>query len=130
MGQQQLLLIILGVIIVGVSIQVGVSMFSSQSIKSNQDAITLDLVNLASDAFQYKLRPSMMGGGSGTYSNYIINLNGPWGVNNPNATYEILSENSTTFSLRGTSKQVNGAIIEMIFDGNGKVISGPNVTGF
>ena len=37
MGQQQLLLIILGVIIVGIAIAVGLSLFSAQSIQSNKD---------------------------------------------------------------------------------------------
>jgi hypothetical protein len=37
MGQQQLLLLILGVIIVGIAIAVGVTMFSAQSTEANKD---------------------------------------------------------------------------------------------
>jgi hypothetical protein len=40
MGQQQLLLIILGVIIVGIAIAVGLQLFQSGSIGANQDAIS------------------------------------------------------------------------------------------
>ena len=65
MGQQQLLLIILGVIIVGIAIAVGISMFSSSSVQSNKDAIINDLNNLAANAFQFRIRPITMGGGSG-----------------------------------------------------------------
>ena len=36
MGQQQLLLIILGVIIVGIAIAVGISMFSSGTVQAKQ----------------------------------------------------------------------------------------------
>ena len=49
MGQQQLLLIILGVIIVGIAIAVGISMFSSGSVQANRDGIVNDLNNLAAN---------------------------------------------------------------------------------
>ncbi|MCI0707002.1 MAG: hypothetical protein L0Y80_05925 [Ignavibacteriae bacterium] len=96
MGQQQLLLIILGVIIVGIAIAVGLSMFSSQSISSNKDAIINDLNNLFANAYQYRIRPASMGGGGGSYAGYKIpatlseNENGtyvttPSPVTDPNA---------------------------------------------
>ena len=72
MGQQQLLLIILGVIIVGIAIAVGISMFSSSSVQANKDALVNDLNNLAADAYQYKIRPSTMGGGAGSYAAYNV----------------------------------------------------------
>jgi hypothetical protein len=68
MGQQQLLLIILGVIIVGIAIAVGTSMFSSGSVQANRDGIVNDLNNLAANAYQFKIRPTTMGGGGGTYT--------------------------------------------------------------
>ena len=72
MGQQQLLLIILGVIIVGIAIAVGLSMFSSQSISSNKDAVINDLNNLFANAYQFRIRPTSMGGGGGSYAGYGI----------------------------------------------------------
>ena len=74
MGQQQLLLIILGVIIVGIAIAVGISMFSSSSVQANKDALVNDLNNLAADAYQFRIRPLTMGGGAGSYANYNIPL--------------------------------------------------------
>ena len=47
MGQQQLLLIILGVIIVGIAVAVGITMFQDNAISANRDAVTNDLVQLA-----------------------------------------------------------------------------------
>jgi hypothetical protein len=67
MGQQQLLLIILGVIIVGIAIAVGISMFSSGSVQANRDGIVNDLNNLAANAYQFRIRPTTMGGGGGAY---------------------------------------------------------------
>jgi type II secretory pathway pseudopilin PulG len=74
MGQQQLLLIILGVIIVGIAIAVGLSLFSAQSVQSNRDAIINDLNNLAAQAYQFRIRPTSMGGGQGDYTTFSIPL--------------------------------------------------------
>ena len=72
MGQQQLLLIILGVIIVGIAIAVGISMFSSGAVQANKDAIINDLNNLSANAYQFRIRPVTMGGGGGTYTGFTI----------------------------------------------------------
>ena len=130
MGQQQLLLIILGVIIVGVAIAVGITMFSGQSIASNRDAIFMDLSTLGSDGYQWKIRPTMMGGGNGTYSGYNISVNSAWGTENPNATYAVATQTTTQFILTAASKQVAGATCTITFDGNGKITSGPTPSGF
>jgi hypothetical protein len=96
MGQQQLLLIILGVIIVGIAIAVGLSLFTAQSIQSNRDAIINDLNNLAAQAYQYRIRPTSMGGGQGDYSSFAI----PSKMRtNENATYSAApSQNSIAFT--------------------------------
>ena len=50
MGQQQLLLIVLGVIIVGIAVVVGISVFTASSSSSNQDAVISDLQNISANA--------------------------------------------------------------------------------
>ena len=72
MGQQQLLLIILGVIIVGIAIAVGIAQFGAHSIASNKDGVSASLVNVAANAYQYKIRPTTLGGGGGAYTGYAI----------------------------------------------------------
>jgi hypothetical protein len=129
MGQQQLLLIILGVIIVGVAIAVGISMFSGQSNASNRDAIIADLNSIGADAYQYKIRPTTMGGGQGSYVGYAIPS--AWGTSNPNATYSISgTPTSTSINFLATSKTVTGATVALGFDGNGNVLAAPVATGF
>jgi hypothetical protein len=135
MGQQQLLLIILGVIIVGVAIAVGISMFSGQSIQSNKDAILSDLNNLGADAYQHKIRPSSMGGGAGAFDGsvtgsvaYVIKTNGPWGTNNPNATY-VATPAAQTITFVATSKTVTGGTVTLQFDANGQASGPPTYTG-
>jgi Tfp pilus assembly protein PilE len=67
MGQQQLLLIILGVIVVGIAVAVGIAMFTDSAISANRDAVTNDLVNLASRAQQFYRRSKAMGGGGNSF---------------------------------------------------------------
>ncbi len=90
----------------------------------------MDLVNLGADCYQYKIRPTMMGGGNGSYSGYRISLRSPWGIENPNATYELIEQTSTSLILKATSKQVDGATIQISFDGNGRSPVGPVSSGY
>ncbi|MCX6174740.1 MAG: hypothetical protein NTZ27_08335 [Ignavibacteriales bacterium] len=72
MGQQQLLLIALGVIIVGIAIFVGINLFRANAIETKRNNVTNELVNLASMAQQYYMKPGAMGGGSRTFSGWTI----------------------------------------------------------
>lgn len=72
MGQQQLLLIVLGVIIVGIAIFVGINLFRANAIETKRNNVTNELVNLASMAQQYYMKPSSLGGGSRTFSGWAI----------------------------------------------------------
>lgn len=73
MGQQQLLLIVLGVIIVGIAVAVGINMFTSSAVDSNRDAVTADLAHLASKAQQHLKKPATMGGGNGEFDAFGLN---------------------------------------------------------
>ncbi len=75
MGQQQLLLIVLGVIIVGIAVVVGINVFSASSSQSNRDAVISDLTNLASMAQQYYRKPTALGGGNNAFTAWTIPTN-------------------------------------------------------
>ena len=72
MGQQQLLLIILGVIIVGVAIVMGINLFHANAVEAKRNNITNELVNLASHAQQFFLKPKALGGGSRNFIGWEI----------------------------------------------------------
>ena len=118
MGQQQLLLIILGVIIVGIAIAVGISMFSSSSVQANKDAIVNDLNNLAADAYQYKIRPSTMGGGAGSYANYNVPTKL---ASNDNGAFTASSASATAVTLKGASSSYAGSSVTAVCDSNGRL---------
>lgn len=117
MGQQQLLLIILGVIIVGIAIAVGLSLFSAQSIQSNRDAIINDLNNLAAQAYQFRIRPQSMGGGQGDYTTFAI----PTKMKtNENGTYSTSpSQNSIVFTAVSAQNASNS--VKVTIDSFGRL---------
>lgn len=118
MGQQQLLLIILGVIIVGIAIAVGLSMFSAQSVQSNKDAIINDLNNIAANAYQFKIRPTSMGGGGGSYVGYSVPSKM---VSNANASYNATGASATEITITGTSGQYSGGTVTAKLNSNGEL---------
>ncbi len=117
MGQQQLLLIILGVIIVGIAISVGVSQFSSNSTQSNKDGVTAALINLTANAYQYKIRPSSLGGGSNSYASYTIPSK--MAVDD-NGTYSLGTVSSNSIQLKGTSTVNTAWVATCTADDTGK----------
>jgi hypothetical protein len=67
MGQQQLLLIVLGVIIVGIAVVVGINLFNANAEESTKDGIVSDCTNLGAMAQQHYKKPGSMGGGANTF---------------------------------------------------------------
>ncbi len=72
MGQQQLLLIVLGVIIVGIAVVVGINLFNASAISANRDAVISDLNNLGTMAQQYYKKPTSMAGGGNKFTGWTI----------------------------------------------------------
>lgn len=64
MGQQQLLLLVLGIVIVGLAVVVGIQAFSENQKQANADQMVNDAIRIASDAQAWKLKPSAFGGGA------------------------------------------------------------------
>ena len=62
MGQQQLLLLVLGIVIVGLAVVVGINAFSENRTKSNADALVTDALRIASDVQAWALKPGQFGG--------------------------------------------------------------------
>ena len=85
MGQQQLLLVILGVVIVGIAIAVGVSLFVDAAQAANRDAVTNDLYHLVELAHKHYRTPTSLSGGGNTFNNFTFP---PILAENSNGTYE------------------------------------------
>ncbi len=107
MGQQQLLLIVLGVIIVGIAIVVGINLFNASSVDANRNAVIADLNNLGAMAQQYYKKPASMGGGSNTFTGWTI----PTGLSsNSNGSYTVtVAAQSVTITGTGTENGDSGS---------------------
>jgi len=68
MGQQQLLLILLGTIIVGIATAVAISLFNDQAAATNRDEVVNDLAHYATAAQGYYRKPRMLGGGGSSFN--------------------------------------------------------------
>jgi Tfp pilus assembly protein PilE len=88
MGQQQLLLIIVGVIVVGIALAVGYFMFRDSASASNRDALSNDLAYFASIAQRYYRLPKTLGGGELTFDGLTMKMltSKP---KNPNGVYTL-----------------------------------------
>ena len=111
MGQQQLLLIILGVIIVGIAVAVGITMFQDSAVSANRDGVTNDLVNLGARAQQYFRRPVSLGGGGNDFTGLTANAAGFSKLSsqptNANGSYLIKTAgNATSVLLEGTGVEI------------------------
>jgi hypothetical protein len=87
-GSQQLLLIILGMIVVGIAVLVGISLFNDHASATNRDAVANDLVHAASVAQMWRKKPVTQGGGGGSFVGfdlrYVIR-----DMRNTNGTYSV-----------------------------------------
>jgi hypothetical protein len=72
MGQQQIIIVVLTTILVGIAIAVGILLFQAGKIQSNKDALTEGLMTIEANARAYYERPRSLGGGSKSYENYLI----------------------------------------------------------
>jgi hypothetical protein len=107
MGQTQLLLVILGLLLVGVAIYVGVSMFEANTIENTRNAIIGDLNAFAARAHAYYWKPISQGGGDKSFANVTLRIIFPMGENN-NARYYLESTNQDQAVIVGVGKVVAG----------------------
>ncbi|MEM8558487.1 MAG: hypothetical protein AAGG50_11750 [Bacteroidota bacterium] len=62
MGQQQLLLLVLGIVIVGLAVAVGISAFEENQRKARRDAAMERIVDVAAKIQAWKMKPAALGG--------------------------------------------------------------------
>lgn len=98
MGSQQLLLIVVGVVLIGIMIAVGMEMFKDQASATSRDAISNDLVHYAVQAQKYHRRPTVIGGGQNSFNgltlSYITKK-----ASNANATYVLSPDPASASDL-------------------------------
>lgn len=101
MGTQQILMLVIGVIIVGLAITVGFVTFNNGSYNSNKSAIAVEMQEMSTRLMQYWMLPTSMGGASQLSSNVsvasvgkslgFLDMEGVYTLSNDNGEYRVLS---------------------------------------
>lgn len=111
MGQQQLLLIVLGVIVVGIAVVAGINLFNSSHDESIKDELVSQCMAIGANAQQFFIKPTSMGGGNNTFNTGGTGNNGyviPTSMNSTtNGTYAGVAL-STTYTITATPRVISG----------------------
>ena len=105
MGQQQLLLIVLGVIIVGIAVVVGINLFNANAEEAAKDGVVSDCTNLGAMAQQYFKKPLSMGGGGNSFAGFTVPANL---VTTANGTYAAVPNAAVDCVITGTPTAASG----------------------
>ncbi|MCB0261901.1 MAG: hypothetical protein R3C41_18540 [Calditrichia bacterium] len=128
MGQQQLLLIVLSVIIVGVAIAVGVTQFQSNAVESNRQAVISDLVNYSAKAQRFYRTPTQLGGGSQNFNGFTMS---PLDTANANGNYIVTATAPTgtaAIAAGGTLPTIGSAATTIYIAGSGQEMGNNGTT--
>lgn len=98
MGNQQMLLLIVGVLMVGLMISVGTIMFGDGAAASNRDAIATDLANYASKAQAFHRKPKCLGGGGNSFVGFVLTVKE---AQNLNGVYTVSAATASTVTIEG-----------------------------
>ena len=114
MGQQQLLLIVLGTIIVGVAVVVGINMLTTGAVNSERDALLQDVNNIASAAASYWRKPTALGGGARSFVGVSdVTVLGS-DSSNANGTFVMSANTGTQFTLTATGANEGVIIVAVV----------------
>ena len=112
MGYQQILMLVLGVIIIGISVAVGLGMFTYEMTKNNRQSIISDMNIFAGVANAYYKSPLNMGGGDREWD---VDKMGLWfgfnydtvnnAISNNNGTY-VFSSSGDVLTIIGTGTSI------------------------
>ena len=91
--------------LVGIAIYVGVSIFSANTVEDTRNAIIVDLGTFASRANAYYWKPTTQGGGGKSFAGITLSQIYPM-VENPNARYYIESAEDDQCVIDGVGKVV------------------------
>ncbi len=128
MGTQQILLIVLSVIIVGIAVAVGITMFNAQATNSNRQAIMGDMNNLASSALAFYKTPTTHGGGGSAWG--TVDELGAWlGYDYVSGTGCTTGNGTYTFSIATDVLTIVGIGTEIGNNGSTNVSGQLVVTG-
>ena len=104
MGQQQLLMIVLAIIIVGIAIAISVQLFRANAVEAKRDVLIEETSSLAAMAIQYFKKPAEMGGGGKSFIGWTI----------PNQMIQTVNGNFMTSTISQNQVIITGTGSEVV----------------
>jgi len=104
MGQQQMLLVLMAVMVVGIALVLGLTMFQENAMAANQDEVRDALMTVAVRAQGWYRRPAMLGGGSRSFSQISwtkINFDS----STISGVFTMTNKQQASFRITGVSKE-------------------------
>ncbi|MEM0961017.1 MAG: hypothetical protein AAGK21_00590 [Bacteroidota bacterium] len=116
MGQQQLLLLVLGIVIVGISVVVALQVFERSEKVQNADALVNTAVRLAADVQAWSLKAPVMGGGGGVFTGASFAAMGyPDGdYDHPEGTFTLTVDNAGQVTLVGCNSRLGNEVTSVV----------------
>lgn len=103
MGQQQILLIVLGLVVIAIAVAVGMSLFRAHAINSKRDILINETIDMAAQAIGYYKRTREFGGGGKSFIGWQI----PQEVQNTvNGSYTIEQIDNQQLTILATGTEV------------------------
>ena len=116
MGQQQLLLLVLGIVIVGLAVVAGINAFDENQQKSSEDALTNEAFRIASDAKAWYNKPTQYDGGGSDKSNLSSITWDDIGVSDSSMSDNDASNASGAYSTPWGTININSQGPPLVFD--------------
>ena len=120
MGQQQLLLLVLGIVMVGLATVVGIDAYGENSTKANFDALLQDSMRIASDGQSWKQKPELFSGSSDVTKEDLDDYTG--------VDFYQLGFTGSSVSGSGTCYQNLNGIYKLTASASGLTVEGVSVT--
>jgi type II secretory pathway pseudopilin PulG len=104
MGNQKMLLVLMAVMIVGMAMLMGFTMFQENSLDANQEEVRQALLTVAARAQGWYRRPAMLGGGSRSFSR-ISWTKIRFDSSTHSGTFTMTNKQQASFRVTGVSKE-------------------------
>jgi len=117
LGQQQLLLIVLGLVVIAIAVVVGISLFRAHAISSKRDILINETIDMAAQAIGYYKREKAFGGGGKSFIDWQIppqlqnTINGSYIIDQINKDEVVIIATGTEVVTGNDSIQVKTTVI-------------------
>lgn len=107
MGQQNLLIVVVGIMVVAIAVTVAIAIFRGNSIETARNNVIVDLGFYAQKAREYYWKPRAQGGGDRSFSGVKIE-NFAYSTENDNGRYYVEGSTQDEVTLVGVGRMISG----------------------